>query len=219
MYQARVLDFGMWLAGQSYFPFFDEVHRLGFLCLCRLLCSDSAFIYWLPFFVNLFNVLLHSLCLFPFSLSPLSHLVAGNADNEDVTPVVFSECRRWAHKPRVTMQGDRGHCSCTQCAIGAQGRAFTWTIPDFGVQKWIRHSAPCKELTGRGTHLWARCWWEWLTEREKAEADWIWSWRMSRYLLGKEEGYFRWKGRLSVLGNSETFDETRVSCEEMKLVR
>lgn len=42
---------------------------------------------------------------------------------------------------------------------------------------------------------------------------------MSRCLVGKEEGYFRWKGRLGVLRNTETLDVIRVSCEEeMKLV-
>lgn len=43
---------------------------------------------------------------------------------------------------------------------------------------------------------------------------------MSRCLVGKEEGYFRWKGKLlRVLSNSETSDVIRVSCEEeMKLL-
>ena len=44
---------------------------------------------------------------------------------------------------------------------------------------------------------------------------------MSKCLLVKEEeGYFRWKGSFSVLGNSETFGAVKVVLGEMmRLVR
>lgn len=115
------------------------------------------------FFVNFLYFLLHSLSPFPFSLftppfsffpssllpflpppHPNSVLATRNIDNEEDVAPTFSECRRLAHKPRVPVQDDGCHYSCSQCSVGALGRVWTWPILDMGAQKWIKLLPPRK---------------------------------------------------------------------------